>query len=538
MDSFFLKPNVVAEPLINNWYAWPFLIAPHTAAMVLKNKQLKILESYLANPAWHEEAVKQRALAGGPFIRFSLRDTQAIKKMYEDSCHDLQHLLKLAQAIEDLNTLLLTSITKGSSLESLYSKLPEELKGYVELVYDLNNHVNFRFFENLLYESHFNLQKFQSVALSLIENDERDFVINTPRVRSQDKWKIHKPFSNEVYDVLFKAKTSPISKQSIAEIFATYKNSDLDKITELFFTTKSPENNYISTTSQIRIRYFGHACVLLETPTVNIMVDPLISYNYPHEIKRYTYADMPEKIDFLLITHMHQDHVLIEHLLQIRHKVDTVIVPASGGGFLQDPSLKSLFKHLGFSKVISAAEMETINFHTGKIYTIPFMGEHGDLNIQTKSSFCIEINEKKILFAADSNNVCPELYSIIKNIIGKIDIIFLGMECDGAPMSWVYGPLMSNKLERNHDQTRRLNGSDFDRGCSLVDQLDCKQVYIYALAQEPWLKYILALDCDEESNQLVHSNKLVEYCRSKGKVAERLYLKKEIILTNTCEDHL
>ena len=39
--------------------------------------------------------------------------------------------------------------------------------------------------------------------------------------------------------------------------------------------------------------------------------------------------------------------------------------------------------------------------------------------------------------------------------------------------------------------------------------------------------YILALDCNEQSKQMVHSNRLVEYCRSKGKISSAYILEKK-----------
>ena len=32
-EKMYLKPNVVMEPLVDNWYAWSHLISPATAAM-------------------------------------------------------------------------------------------------------------------------------------------------------------------------------------------------------------------------------------------------------------------------------------------------------------------------------------------------------------------------------------------------------------------------------------------------------------------------------------------------------------------------
>ena len=51
-----------------------------------------------------------------------------------------------AEAVNELNDMLLVH-AKGYSLQPLYEKVPDLLKGYVELYYDLNNQVNYRFFE-------------------------------------------------------------------------------------------------------------------------------------------------------------------------------------------------------------------------------------------------------------------------------------------------------------------------------------------------------------------------------------------------------
>jgi hypothetical protein len=102
------------------------------------------------------------------------------------------------------------------------------------------------------------------------------------------------------------------------------------------------------------------------------------------------------------------------------------------------------------------------------------------------------------------------------------------MECDGAPLSWLYGPLMTKPLDRKMDQSRRFGGSDYERGIGIVNQFNCKEVYVYAMGQEPWLNYIMSIKYTEESNPIIASNRLVEDCRSRGIVAERLFGKMEI----------
>ena len=277
-----------------------------------------------------------------------------------------------------------------------------------------------------------------------------------------------------------------------------------------------------------RWRYFGHACILLETRNISILLDPVLSYTYESDVSRYTYSDLPDSIDYVLITHNHQDHILLETMLQIRHKVKNIVVPRNGAGYLQDPSLKLMLQNIGFKNVIEIDEMEELEFEGGSITGIPFLGEHADLNIRTKMAHLVQLQDHTFLFAANSCNLEPKLYDHIHALVGDVEVLFLGMECDGAPLSWLYGPLMSRPLSRSMDQSRRLAGSNYERALAIVDRIGCHDVYVYAMGQEPWLNYIMSLKYSETSNPIVASNKLIEECRSRGMTAERLYGEKEI----------
>jgi hypothetical protein len=105
------------------------------------------------------------------------------------------------------------------------------------------------------------------------------------------------------------------------------------------------------------------------------------------------------------------------------------------------------------------------------------------------------------------------------------------MECDGAPLTWLYGPLLTQRLERGMDESRRLSGSNFEQARSLVDEFKCKEVYIYAMGQEPWLNYIMSLKYTEESRPIVESRRLLAYCRERGIQAELLFGEREILLS-------
>jgi L-ascorbate metabolism protein UlaG (beta-lactamase superfamily) len=161
---------------------------------------------------------------------------------------------------------------------------------------------------------------------------------------------------------------------------------------------------------------------------------------------------------------------------------------------------------------------------------VPFLGEHADLNVLTKSAYLVQLDKHKLLFAADSCNISPPLYKHVQRELGDVDAIFLGMECDGAPLSWLYGPLLTQRLERSQDHSRRLAGSNYDRAIAIVEELHCKEVYVYAMGQEPWLNHVMGIKYTETSNPIVHSNRLIETCRARGITAERLFGEKEILL--------
>src|SRR6185436_17321540 len=134
----------------------------------------------------------------------------------------------------------------------------------------------------------------------------------------------------------------------------------------------------------------------------------------------------------------------------------------------------------------------------------------------------------KTIFAADSCNVEPRVYEKIHEIVGDVNILFLGMECDGAPLFWLYGPLMPNQLEREKDQSRRLAGCNYELAKGLIDVFNPRDVFIYAMGMEPWLKFISSIKYTDESRPIIESNKVLEYCTSKGIDSERLFGEKII----------
>ncbi|HEV2862463.1 MAG TPA: MBL fold metallo-hydrolase [Pyrinomonadaceae bacterium] len=526
-ERLYLRGDVVAEPLFNQWYAWSSLISPASSAMFVANSHLKIMQSFVAAPGLHVAALRNPAMRGGPFIAYDAGRAKDVKALMEKTVAERPHALELAAAIQRTDEML-ASEADGSSLEPLYEKVPDVLKGYVELVYDLNNHPSVRFIEGLLYESPYYSLSSQSISLSRGHIDERPFMLSTPQLADDRHLNLPMPFNSPELDAFFKMKAEP---RTLADARALLGVKDGDEnLFSSFFTPQAPRRAERYAGDGVRVRYFGHACLLVESRDVSVMLDPLVSYETDGGLARYTYADLPDSIDYVLITHNHQDHCMFETLLQLRHKIKTVVVPKSGGGGLADPSLKLILRRIGFERVVELDEMESIEIEGGRLVGLPFLGEHADLNIRTKLAYLINLRGRSILCAADSNNIEPRIYEHLHRLIGDVDIFFIGMECDGGPLSWLYGALMTKPVSRKQDQSRRLNGSDCRKGIGIVERLRPRQVYVYAMGQEPWLTFLTSIQYTPESRPIVESDSLVRECRQRGITSERLFGHKEIII--------
>lgn len=520
----YLKPNVQAEPLVDSWYAWPQLIPPATSARHLTERQFPIMESYVAAPEIHRDAVRNPELLGGPFIDYRTDRVEDIRQLMARTRALRPHMFELSRAIADLDRLVATKAC-GFCLHKLYDEIPEPLQGYVELVYDLAQQPSFRFYEPLLYKSEYYDRSRQSLMFSVTTGDDRPFVMSTPRLPSPGSCHVQRPFDDPSFDALFRLGSVGAPCGAVSELMAGAVGG-----WEQLFTTVAPPPYQPYTGTGVRWRYFGHACILIETGGVSCLFDPILSYTYESGLSRYTYRDLPPVIDYVCITHTHTDHVLFETLLQLRHRVRHVVVPKTSSGAIQDPSIALILKHAGFAHVHELSEYESIDCGPLTITGLPFVGEHCDVNVQAKLVYLVKTGRHSMMFAADTQNVERSIYRHVHRDIGDVDVLFIGMECDGAPLSWLFQPLQVRPIHREMDLSRRFAGSDFEQVWAMVTQFRCKEVYVYAMGQEPWLNYILTLKYTSESRPITESNRLLAACAERGITAERLFGEKEILL--------
>jgi L-ascorbate metabolism protein UlaG (beta-lactamase superfamily) len=527
-EHLYLKERVQVEPLFNRWHAWILMVPPVTAALNLLDRYLKIMQSYVNSPALHAAAIKNPAMRGGPFIDLDVDRVAEVRDLIRETESRNSSLLGFARAIKQLNQLL-AERARGEAMETLYSEVPDLLKGYVELCYDLNHNPSFRFFESLVYRSEYYREAEASQSFELTEaarDGDRPFILSTPRLRSPKAVSLDLPFSSRRLDELYRMRRSPRSYDTVRSALGV--EIENEPLFRSFFTTEAPKSYARYDGDSFRIRYFGHACLLIESKEVRILIDPIVSHAADGGVPRFTYSDLPDEIDFLLITHSHHDHAVVESLIELRSRIKTVVVGRNYDGFIQDPSLQLVFERLGFQNVIEIRDLQEIPIPGGAIVGIPFLGEHHDLLMQSRTGYLIRIGDASTLCIADSCNIEPRLYDHLLKSIGGADILFLGMECDGAPPAWIYGPLFPEPLPRELNRSRRARGSNFNEARAIVDAFNFKQVYVYAMGQEPWVNHILDNKFTDASNPLVQSRQLVDECKSRGIVAEYLFGKKEI----------
>lgn len=519
--KYYLKEDVYFEPLVLKWYAWPYLLPPASAAMNISGRSLRLMKSFVANHHLHLAASNNPELSGGDFVNCSEDQVDAVRGLIADIETRHRDYLEFRKAVTQLNELL--SHARGLSLEPLYDQIPAPLRGLVELVYDMNHSASFRLIEGLVYRSDLYKPETQSISLGLLGRvKERPFVLSSPRLPDANHLHLEVPFSDKFIDELFATRTQPVDKAEVDRMFGPVSSQGGLAVEDLF-TTTPPTITRTPLDGRLRVSYLGHAGLLLETAHTSILVDPIIAVRDEAAGDRVvSFSELPETIDYICLTHTHMDHVCVETLLQLRHKTGRVLVPKNGGGSIVDPSIKLMLQQIGFS-VMEFEDMESLECVDGTIHALPFLGEHADLNIRSKTAWYFEFAGKKIFSGADSSSLDEVMYQRIQRVIGDIDLLFIGMECVGAPMNWLYGSLFTKPIPREINESRRFNGSDCESARKIIGIFRPAEVYIYALGMEPWFKYFMGMDYTEDARQIKESSLLLQICAEQEIHAERLF---------------
>lgn len=520
----FLDPRVKIEPLVDKWYAWPHLLAPVQQALHLYYRYLPAVKSFISAPQLHLAALEDPQMYGGPFLDLPESAVVEVREYIQEIESTRADALEFVRDLREFEETLANA--DGYSLDGFREMAPPSLKGRIELAYDLNNNAKIRFLEEILSIAFPGYLNAQEVCLHRTRDTERRFFLSTPRLAVPGGSFIRKPFNSAGIKMLCSSYSTPTDLNELAVA--------LDCPSSLLLPYFIPEQATKSAISYegegVRIRHFGHATLLIEGGGHTILVDPTFARDQIPGLSHFVIDDLPPKIDVLLISHGHQDHFTPETLMYLRGRVGVVLIPPCNRGDLADPSLRLMLMSLGYTNVITLESMQSYVVGSAKITSLPFSGEHSDLDIHSKHCAQIEVSGRKICLLVDSDAIDIDVYKRISEVIRNPDVMFVGMECFGAPLSWLYSPLIRVPVSNKIDQSRRLSGANSQNAWKVVDLIKPKMVFVYAMGQEPWMKFLMGLNYTEDSIQLRESSAFLDQCRDAGLPAERLHLSKDIEL--------
>jgi L-ascorbate metabolism protein UlaG (beta-lactamase superfamily) len=518
-ERIFLRPDVIIEPLVDRFYAWLHTVAPVQAALNLASVQLPLLESYLQSPQIHINASRNPDLRGGFFVNIEEARSDGIRDLVASIKRDRAPLLRFAAAVSEAEEIVRQGAT-GFDLTPLYPKLPEALSGLTEIAYDTSNQPALRFIEPLVYESDAYTEDRQLIQLSLETGVERPFILSTPRLSSPDVLELPVPFRHPGLEELARSRVKGTTLSRLRELLGLDDGQSAAMRGLLAPQPDLAPDRHIG--SGGRIRYFGHACLVLQTPEGALITDPWVSTESSAR-DRFTYRDLPDYIDVVLITHGHQDHIVLETLLALRGRIGTVVVPRSSRGNLADPSLGLYLSHLGLP-VTEVDDFSEVPFPGGQVTATPFLGEHADLDIRAKSTYCVRFADRTVFIGADSSGIDPGLYRYIRRHVGQVDMAFLGMECAGAPLTWLYQALFTMPVTKKMSNSRTLSGSNAAQAADIMSELGASEAYVYAMGEESWLVgHVMATSYNDDSYQLKQVEEFMTWCADHGITTDHLY---------------
>ena len=199
----------------------------------------------------------------------------------------------------------------------------------------------------------------------------------------------------------------------------------------------------ISETSDNFYIWFGHSSYLIQISGVKYLIDPVFSGSVspvPGSGKVFKGADyydvemLPEKIDYLIISHDHYDHLDYITAKYLKDKVGKVVVPLGVGEH---------FEYWGYSpeKIIELSWDEESQLEENvKIISVPSRHASGrlfPLNKTLWTSYILYVDGKKIFLGGDSSY--GEHFKKIREKYGEVDIAIL--ENGQYNKNWKYSHL-------------------------------------------------------------------------------------------------
>ncbi len=271
------------------------------------------------------------------------------------------------------------------------------------------------------------------------------------RIKSSQNFRNGK-FKNLVKTTVRKENT-PFFK-TIKDYFNGEGNRTPDSVIQTMAFNKE---DFIKYDSGLLVVWFGHSTVFLNIDGYFVLIDPVFSeraspisfigtksfgYSNPVDVK-----NLP-KINMVLISHDHYDHLDYKTIKQLNNKVDKFLVPLGVAAHLEKWGvLREKIVELDWWENYSIDSVKSIiasparHFSGRKII---------DLNKTLWCSWIIDINNHKVFFCGDSGY--GKHFKEIGDNYGPFELTLL--ECGQYNEDWPYIHMLPNKIIIAHDDLK------------------------------------------------------------------------------------
>jgi len=199
---------------------------------------------------------------------------------------------------------------------------------------------------------------------------------------------------------------------------------------------------------EVAVTFVNHATFVIQTGGITILTDPVWSERTsplrrigPKRVRKpgVAFEELP-RVDIILLSHNHYDHLDIATLTQLRQSFDPIVLAAAGDARLVGP--------LGFKDMRELDWWDEIEFNeTLKVTFMPaqHFSARGLLDRQRSlwGSYMIESRGRRVYFGGDTGYSTH--FSDIRTRLGSPDIAMLGI--GSYEPRWFMKPMHMNPAE-------------------------------------------------------------------------------------------
>ena len=168
-----------------------------------------------------------------------------------------------------------------------------------------------------------------------------------------------------------------------------------------------------------RVTWLGHATVLVELPSgVNLLIDPFIEHN-PKYPKGFT---LPEKIDYVLLTHGHFDHIADAVPVAQKHGSTVVAMVELAGYMARKGVASTIGSNLGGSVQLPGVAVTLVDAkHSSSV-------EEGEtsLYLGVAAGLVLTIENGPVLYHAGDTTVFRDMELIRELYVPDLAILPIG----------------------------------------------------------------------------------------------------------------